>query len=70
MGARDKDILGKGEVRSMLKECANCEKFNKDKKECYVMKELIAECWAWTKDKEWQQKVEKEVKQYRESKEG
>ncbi len=70
MGARDKDILGKGEVRSMLKFCANCEKFNKDKKECYVMKELIVDCWAWTDDKDWRQKVEKAVKQYRESREG
>lgn len=70
MGARVTDSVGEGEVRDMLKSCANCERFSALKTECCVMKELIVDCWAWTDDKDWRQKVKKAVKQYRESREG
>ena len=50
----------------MIKNCNNCEKRFKTGKEegCQVFKEKIENCWAWTDDEKWEEKVKQEVRDY------
>lgn len=50
-----------------MKRCDTCQKISKSGKACRVLKETIGkteECWAWTDDPEWEEKVKKQVKDY------
>lgn len=50
-----------------MKNCNNCEKRfkNENKKGCQVFKEKPNNCWAWTNDPKWLEKVNEDVKNYK-----
>jgi hypothetical protein len=47
--------------------CDTCERRGNFEIGCQVFKEEPEKCWAWTDDKGWLAKVDKECKAYRES---
>ena len=50
----------------MVNDCSNCERRfkSKAKEGCQVFKEKPENCWAWTDDKNWLKKVNKELRAY------
>lgn len=54
-----------------MKDCKTCERRDKHKDgECLVFRSKPKQCWAWTDDTKWAVKVMKDVKRYREYKNG
>lgn len=45
-------------------DCSTCERRNKKGEGCQVFKTKPKQCWAWTDDKEWSVKVEKDIAKY------
>lgn len=45
--------------------CLKCAKYNPRTNTCRVMKELVSDCWAFTTDKNWEEKVSRDILHYR-----
>ena len=48
-----------------MKNCLECERYDRRKSRCSVFTKKPKNCWAFTKDKDWQEKVRKAVNEYR-----
>ena len=46
-------------------DCQTCERRMASNKSCQVLKSKPDNCWAWTDDKEWLEKVNEQVRLYR-----
>lgn len=50
-----------------MRRCETCQKKTVSGHKCKVLKEMIGkdnDCWAWTDDPEWEEKVKDKVKYY------
>ena len=53
----------------MSEDCKTCKKWDKKKKRCMVLKETMANCWAYTGNPRWQKEVRKAVEEYKKNRE-